>query len=95
MPYSAKIVLHAPPPHSPVLEEFVEACIRDKVALVCVVGEHCQLVEDLIDELVNGDGSDETRFITTTSHPGESLAEVIEFANFWSQPEGEAQVVRL
>jgi hypothetical protein len=81
MPYSRKIVLHAPPPRSPALEEFVEACIRDKVALVCVVGEQCQLVEDVIDELIVGNGSDETRFITTTSHPDETRAEVVAFAN--------------
>jgi len=95
MPYSAKIVLHAPPPHSHALEEFVEACIRDKVALVCVVGEQWQLVEDIIDELVVGDGSDETRFINTTSHPDQPLAEVVAFANAWSEPEGESQEVKL
>jgi hypothetical protein len=95
MPYSAKIVLHAPPPHSHELEGFVEACIRDKVALVCVVGEQSQLVEDIIDELVVGDASDKTRFMTTTSHPDESLTEVIAFASAWSEPEGEPQEVRL
>ena len=94
MPYSAKIVLHAPPPHSRALEEFVEARVRDKVALVCVVGEQCQLVEDIIDELVVGDGSDETRFITTTSHPNQPLAEVVAFANAWSEPRGEAEEVK-
>ena len=95
MAYSGKIVLHAPPPHSGALEEFVEACIRDKVALVCVVVEQCQLVEDIIDELVVGDGSDESRFICTTSHRDQSLAEVIAFANAWNEPEGESQEVTL
>ena len=95
MPYPAKIVLHAPPPHSHALEEFVQACILDEVALVCVVGEQCQLVEDIIDELVVGDGSDERRFITMTSHPDQSLAEVIAFASAWPEPEGEPQEVRL
>jgi len=95
MPYSAKIVLHGPPPDLHVLEEFVSACIRDKVALICVVGEQCQLLEDTIDEMVVGDGSDETRFICTTSHPGKSLAEVIAFATAWTEPEGEPQEVTL
>ena len=95
MPYAAKIVLHAPDPHARALEEFVEDCIRDKVALVCIVGEQCRLVEEIIDELVVGDGSDKTRFITTTSHPDEPLAEVIAFANAWSQAEGESQEVKL
>jgi hypothetical protein len=73
----------------------VEACIRDKVVLVCVVGEQCELVEDIIDELVVGDASDDTRFICTTSHPAASLAEVIAFANAWTDPRGECQEVRL
>lgn len=48
--------------------------------LVCVVGDDCQRVEDVIDELIVGDGSDETRSLITTSHPDESLKAVREFA---------------
>lgn len=83
MPYAQRIVLHAPPWVSPALEEFVEACLRDGVVLVCVVGNDCARVEDAIDELVVGDGSDPTRFLTTTSHPDESLEEVKAFAEAW------------
>lgn len=80
MPHAPRIILHAPPWNSPSLEGFVEQCIRDEVVIVCVVGDDCQRVEDVIDELVVGDGSDRTRFLMTSSHPGASLEDVQEFA---------------
>jgi hypothetical protein len=93
--YSRKIILHAPPPQSALLEAFVEACLRENVALICVVGEQCELVEDIIDELIVGDGSDSSRFITTTSHKNESLDNVIQFARSYQESESEPQQVRL
>jgi hypothetical protein len=62
MQYAQKIILHAPSWHSPKLEAFVEKCIQDKVVLVCVMGDDCTRVEDVIDEIVVGDGSDPSRF---------------------------------
>ncbi|HTO63903.1 MAG TPA: hypothetical protein VMM15_21900 [Bradyrhizobium sp.] len=98
MQYAQKIILHAPPWHSPKLEAFVEKCIRDSVVLVCVIGNDCARVEDVIDELVVGDGSDPSRFLNTTSHPNESIAEVQAFAEAWTLdvgPTSPAQEVRL
>ena len=98
MQYAQKIILHAPLWHSPKLEAFVEKCIQDKVALVCVIGNDCAKVEDVIDELVVGDGSDPSRFLTTTSHPNESIAEVRAFAEAWTldvDPTSPVQEVRL
>jgi hypothetical protein len=60
------------------------------------VGEDCARIEDIIDELVVGDGSDESRFILTSSHPDESLSEAVEFAlSLRSEYAGEVQVVQL
>lgn len=84
MQYAQKIILHAPPWHSPKLETFVEKCLRDKVVLVCVIGDDCARVEDVMDELVVGDGGDPSRILITTSHPNESIAEVLAFAEAWS-----------
>ena len=51
------------------------------------------IVEDIIDELVVGEGKNDN-FILTSSHPGETLEEVIEFARSLSlEYEGEVQVV--
>ena len=95
MPYFPKIVLHAPVPDSPLLADFVEACLHDKVSLICVIGENCHLVEDAIDWLILADGSDPTRFIVTTCHKDETLDDVLEFARNWPEAEGEAQQVTL
>jgi hypothetical protein len=84
MQYAQKIILHAPPWHSPKLEGFVEKCIQDQVVLVCVIGNDCAKVEDVIDELVVGDGSDPSRFLNTTSHPNEPIAQVRAFAEAWT-----------
>jgi hypothetical protein len=43
----------------------------------------------LIDKLIVGDGSDQSRFITTTSHPGETIDEVMEFARNWDEELGQ------
>src|SRR5471030_1540505 len=83
MTYAQRLVLHAPPWDSSILEEFVEECLRDEVVLVCVIGDDCQRVEEVINEAVVGDGSDDGRFLITTSHPGETLTEVLAFAEAW------------
>ncbi len=85
MTYARKLILHAPPLNSFALEEFVENCLRDKVALVCVFGDQCELVHDIIDELICGDGS-AARDVgpITTWHENQPLSEVKEFANAWT-----------
>jgi|SRR4051812_1025610 hypothetical protein len=98
MQYAQKIILHAPPWHSPKLEAFVEKCIQDKVVLVCAIGDDCARVDDVIDELVVGNGSDPSRFLNTTSHPNETIVEVCEFAGAWTldvDPTSRVQEVRL
>jgi hypothetical protein len=91
-----KIVLPCPCGHVAGLDGLIEQFLADGVQFVGVVGEDCARVEDIIDEIVVGDGSNPTRFILTSSHPGESVADVIQFANLLSTAgEGEAQVVLL
>jgi hypothetical protein len=96
MPFANKVVLHCQTGHHMELDRMVEQFIADGVRLVGVVGGDCQRVEDIIDELVVGDGSDESRFILTSSHPDESLREALEFARSLSgEYSGEPQVVEL
>jgi len=54
--------------------------MRDGVSFVGVVGQDCAKVEDIIDELVVGDGTREPYFMLTSSHPDETIAEAVEFA---------------
>ena len=56
VPYAKKIVLYCPHGYHPRLDGLVEDFIRDGVIFVGVVGEDCARVEDIIDELVVGDG---------------------------------------
>ncbi len=95
MRYGRKIVLHCPTGYKLELDAMVEQFINDGVAFVGVVGNDCSRVEDIVDELV-GDGSDQNRFILTSSHEGESLAEAVEFAeSLRGEYDGQAQVVVL
>jgi argininosuccinate synthase len=70
--------------------------LRDGVKFVGVVGESASFVEDLIDEIVVGDGRDETRYILTSSHARETLAEAVRFAEeLTGEYSGDVQVVEV
>ena len=74
-----KIVLITPISDDNLLESFVENCLDRKIKLLCIVGTGCEQLEDDIDQLIIGDGTQSDRFITTTSHPDETLEEVTNF----------------
>lgn len=96
MPFAQKIVLHCPFGYRTELDALVEQFLADGVRFVGVVGAECARVEDIIDELVVGDGRDAARFILTSSHPDDSVDEVVAFARSISTVgDGEPQVVVL
>jgi hypothetical protein len=96
MTVEPKIVLALPLSDEALLPAFVEKCLADKVSLIAVTGEGCERIEDEIDWLIVGDGSDAGRYITTSSHPGETLDQVVEFAAAWRvNADGPTEVVRL
>ena len=96
MKLARKIILHSPVSDERLLDQFVEDCLRDKVSLIAVVGPACERIEEMIDEIVVGDGSDDERYVTTSSHPDEPLSDVIEFVEHWEMERGDPlQVVRL
>lgn len=74
MAYPKKIVLICASGYRMELDALVEQFIQDGVRLVAVVGKDCGKVEDIIDELVVGDGSDGNSYILTSSHPLKSTA---------------------
>jgi len=82
MGYSSRVVLMSRSGSTEQLNVLVEQFLRSRVRLIAVVGVNCGPIEDKIDEMVVGDGSDESRFILTTSHPDETLQQVLDFA--WS-----------
>ena len=96
MKYSEKVVLQCPAGYRMGLDALVEQFVADGVKFVAVVGQDCGQVEDIIDELVVGDGTDLSRFILTSSHPDETIEDVVDFARCVSSAgDGEAQVVVL
>jgi hypothetical protein len=96
VPYARKIVLDCPDGQRAPLDDMVAQFLRDGVIFVGVVGEDCARIEDMIDALVVGDGSDPDRFILTSSHPGETLEEAVAFASVLTGDyAGPVQVVAL
>ena len=96
MTIEPKIVLALPVSDEASLAAFVEQCVARNVSLIAVYGERCERIEDEIDWLIVGDGTDVSRFITTSSHPGETLEEALEFATaWWVNADGPTEVVRL
>ena len=80
MTTTRKIVINSSGTHDPDrLEEWVADWKQRGVIFVGAVGPRCAELEDEIDDLCVGDGSN-PYFMLTTSHPGETLAEAIEFA---------------
>lgn len=88
-------MLHCPNGYELGLDPMVEDFIRDGVVFVGVVGKDCSKVEDIIDQLVVGDGSRDYDLLTS-SHTGKSLNEAVEFAkSLTGEFAGDVQVVEL
>ena len=95
MPYLKKIVLNCPTGYQSRLDGLVEEFIRNGVIFVGVVGKDCAKIEDLIDELVVGDGSRDYDLLTS-AHPGESIDEAVTFAKaLTGEYAGDVQIVEL
>jgi hypothetical protein len=58
MTHASKLVLQLPVSDPDLLDSFVENCPRDGVSLIAIVGKGASKIDDIIDELVVGDGSD-------------------------------------
>ena len=78
-----KLVLISVAGYNPDHDKFLTSLLDESYELFCVVGRDCELWEEIMDEIAVGDGTN-SRYITTTSHVGESAEEVIEFAKNWT-----------
>jgi hypothetical protein len=95
VPHPKKIVLHCRTGYSPRLDTLIEGFIRDGVIFIGVVGADCAKVEDIIDEIVVGDGSRDYHMLTS-SHPDESVEEAVCFADsLTGEFEGKAHVIEV
>lgn len=87
--YARKILLHSPVTDESRLDPFVEQCLRDDVSIIAVFGLGSQRIEDIIDEIVVGDGFDPDRFVCTTSHADEPLDDVLNMLKCWEVERGD------
>ena len=95
MAYARKLVLHCPNGYELRLDAMVEDFIKDGVVFVGVVGKDCSKVEDIIDQLVGGDGSRDYDLLTS-NHAGRSVQEAVGFAkSLTGEFAGDVQVVEL
>jgi hypothetical protein len=76
-----KIVLHSLQGYRPELDTIVEQWIQERVKYVGVVGMDASRIEDIIDDLCVGDGSN-SYFMVTVAH---SLEETLEDAIFLAE----------
>ncbi|WP_045976398.1 DUF7684 family protein [Vibrio neptunius] len=74
-----KVVLVTQSNYSADSDELLLKILEDGARLICITGVDCSTWEEVIDELVVGDGS-QVLDVITTSHPNESELEVVEFA---------------
>jgi hypothetical protein len=96
MSFAKKVVLHCPNGLPSGMAELAAQFVADGVKLVASVGPACREIEDLVDDASISAGSPEINFILTSSHPDESLADVIEFAEgFGGEYEGPVQLLEL
>ena len=90
-----KFVLISESGYSPEHDALLNSILIDGVELFCVVGNDCEIWEEVMDEMAVGDGEN-VRYITTTSHPHESVDNVIEFAKAWrASSKSDVKVVRI
>jgi hypothetical protein len=81
---AGKIVLVSTSAYTPEIgDALLRKFVEDKIELFCAVGVDATNWEDALDWLCIGSEGKGIHFITTTSHPGESVEEVISFAEFW------------
>ena len=64
------------PEHDALLGELLER----RIEIFCAVGKDCRQWEDSMDALVTGPVGDTAHFVLTTSHPDESVDQVVAFA---------------
>ncbi|MES2582505.1 MAG: hypothetical protein V4627_07295 [Pseudomonadota bacterium] len=82
--HAGKIVLVSKSAYTPEIgEALLRQFVEEKIELFCAVGVDAANWEEALDWLCIGPAGESIHFITTTSHPDESIEEVISFAKTW------------
>jgi len=78
-----KIVLLSRSGYHPRHDGLLLHLLSRRILLFCAVGEQCEEWEEAMDELCVGSLGAPSWLVTTTSHPGEPMEEVLAFARLW------------
>ena len=91
-----KIVLVSRRGYDPSSDALLRELIARRIELFCAVGRQCGVWERAMDELVIGPTGEGDWHVTTTSHPGETVAAVVAFAEQWTLDEpSETEVIEI
>ena len=95
MTTSRKVVLHSLHGYRPELDAIVAQWIQERVGYVGVVGIDASRIEDIIDELCVGDGSNSYFMLTASHGSDETLQDAIHLAEQLSgELAGDVRVVK-
>ena len=95
MSAATKIIVHSLTGYRPEFDALVRSWISHGVKYVGIVGVDASRLEDIVDELCVGDGSN-PYFMLTASHSDESLVDALDLANsLGDEYAGPTQVVEL
>ena len=75
-----RVVLHTQVPYDRRYDELLQRLIEREIALLCVVGVDCEAWEDAMDQACVGPDGEGQRFVLTSSHRDETLAQVVTLA---------------
>ena len=84
MATSRTIVLHSLHGYRPELDAIVAQWIQEQVGYVGIVGVDASRIEDVIDDLCVGDGSNSYFMVTASHGPDETLQDAIFLAEHFS-----------
>lgn len=95
MTQAKKIVLVSKTGYKSCHDSLLQSLIEQKISLFCVVGNDCHKWEEAIDELCVGPKGELEHDLVTTSHPDETVEEVILFAKNWDAGDAVVQVIEV
>ena len=91
-----KVILISKSNYSSEHEDVLKALIKRNIELFCAIGTDCEKWEEAVDWLCIDEKGNKIGFVNTTSHPDETIEEVMDFAKNWSiEGNNEIQVIEI
>lgn len=75
-----KVVLVSHGGYRPEHEALLGDLLQRRIEIFCAVGKDCRRWEDMMDAMAVGGDAEHAHFVLTTSHPDETVEQVVAFA---------------